>query len=119
MTEKSFETISSPEITTDKQTYKIGETIIITVKNNGGIVLKFPDTSLRLYLKNLTTGKEFGSAGGDAITDLPPGKSMVLFSNKLIKEKPGPGKYVAGVNYYSFDTSPPLLSAETNFEISS
>src|SRR3712207_6434186 len=119
MTAKPVEKVSPPEITTDKQTYNIGETIVITVKNNGDKVLKFPDTSLGLYLKNLNTGKEFGSGGGDAITDLPLGKSMVLFSNKLIQEKPGPGKYVDGVKYYSFDTSPPLLSAETNFEISS
>ena len=74
MSEKSFEKVSPPEITTDKQTYNIGETIIITVKNNGSKVLRFPDTSLGLYLKNLNTGKEFGSIGGDAITDLPPGK---------------------------------------------
>jgi hypothetical protein len=62
-------------ITSDKQIYKSGDIVTITVINNGDQALDFPDTSLGLGIQNLDTGEEYPIFSGQAITTLQPGKS--------------------------------------------
>ncbi|MGA9151841.1 MAG: hypothetical protein WBZ36_14785 [Candidatus Nitrosopolaris sp.] len=44
------------QISSNKQTYKPGETIVITVKNNGKYTLEFPDSVLGLTIRDTRKG---------------------------------------------------------------
>jgi hypothetical protein len=68
-------------ITSDKQIYKSGDIVTITVINNGDHALDFPDTSLGLGIQNLDTGDEYPIFSGQAITTIQPGKSETFRYN--------------------------------------
>jgi hypothetical protein len=74
----SNETSSSLEITTDKKTYKPGEIITITVRNNGKQPLAFPDAALGLKIENLDTGERFGLMSAQVLTTVEPGQSQKI-----------------------------------------
>lgn len=74
----SNETSSGLEITTDKKTYKPGEIITITVRNNGKQPLAFPDAALGLKIENLDTGERFGLMAAQVLTTVEPGQSQKI-----------------------------------------
>jgi hypothetical protein len=51
---------STLQITTDRQRYVEGETVIVTIKNNLKIPLEFPDSILGLNIENVKTGQKAG-----------------------------------------------------------
>jgi hypothetical protein len=75
-------------ITSDKQIYKSGDIVTITVINNSDQALDFPDTSLGLGIQNLDTGEGYPVFSGQAITTLQPGKSETFRYNyeELVSE---------------------------------
>jgi hypothetical protein len=50
----------SLQIATNKQAYKLGETVVITIQNNGKYPLEFPDSLLGLKMQNTKTGQKAG-----------------------------------------------------------
>lgn len=66
------------QITTDKKTYKLGETVTIAIKNNGKITLEFADSLLGLIVKNVKTGQQAGILGVQVISELKPNESKVF-----------------------------------------
>jgi len=66
------------QITTDKKTYKLGETVTIAVKNKGKITLEFADSLLGLIVKNVKTGQQAGILGVQVISELKPNESKVF-----------------------------------------
>jgi uncharacterized cupredoxin-like copper-binding protein len=69
---------STLQITTDKQTYKLGETVTIAIKNNGKNTLEFADSLLGLIVKNVKTGQQAGILGAQVISELKPNESKVF-----------------------------------------
>jgi uncharacterized cupredoxin-like copper-binding protein len=63
------------QITTDKQSYKLGETVTIAIKNNGKITLDFANSVLGLIVKNVKTGQQAGILGAQVISELKPNES--------------------------------------------
>jgi uncharacterized cupredoxin-like copper-binding protein len=66
------------QMTTDKKTYKLGETVTIAIKNNGKITLEFADSLLGLIVKNVKTGQQAGILGVQVISELKPNESKVF-----------------------------------------
>lgn len=63
------------QITTNKHTYRLGEKVIITIKNNLRIPLKFSDSLLGLTIKNVQSGQVGGLVGAQVISELKPNES--------------------------------------------
>ncbi|HYO07127.1 MAG TPA: hypothetical protein VER14_09095 [Phototrophicaceae bacterium] len=103
---------SSVQISTNKKTYDIGETVKITVKNNGDKTLSFADSTLGLKIKNIGNGETYTLIGAQAVTELTPGQSRsVAWQQENSEGKPVPsGRYVASLSVDS-------LSAKTEFRI--
>jgi hypothetical protein len=68
----------SMKIITNKQIYNLGETILITVINNGNNSLTFPDAALGLKIKNLGTSKIHELVAAQVLTELGPGESKTM-----------------------------------------
>lgn len=66
------------EIWTNKNTFAPGETIIITVKNNGAQPLTFPDAALGLMIVNAETKESFSFIAAQVLTLLQPGESKSI-----------------------------------------
>lgn len=66
------------QITTDKRTYKLGETVTIAIKNDGKITLEFPNSILGLIVKNVKTGQQAGILGAQVISELKPNESKLF-----------------------------------------
>jgi hypothetical protein len=66
------------EIWTDKNTFEPGETIIVTVKNNGTQPLTFPDAALGLMIINVETKDSFSFIAAQVLTLLQPGESKSI-----------------------------------------
>src|SRR5215469_2620914 len=60
------------QITSNKQTYKQGEMIVITVKNNGKNTVVFPDSVLGLIIRDTKTQGKAGLLGLQVISQLQP-----------------------------------------------
>jgi hypothetical protein len=103
------------EVITDKQTYMRGETVTVTVKNNGDKALAFPDTALGLKITCAIDGRQiYQWPGQETITYLQPGESK-QFTWKIqgnLQSAP----YAASLRSLSLEQSPDL-SAEAIFEI--
>jgi hypothetical protein len=69
---------NSLELWTNKDTFEPGETIIITVKNNGAQPLTFPDTALGLTIVNVETKERFSFIAAQVLTLLQPGQSKSI-----------------------------------------
>ena len=63
------------QITTNKHTYRLGEKVIITIKNNLRIPLKFSDSLLGLTIKNVQSGQVGGLVGTEVRSELKPNES--------------------------------------------
>jgi hypothetical protein len=66
------------ELRTNKDTFEPGETIIITVKNNGRQPLTFPDAALGLMIANVETNETFSFIAAQVLTLLQPGQSKSI-----------------------------------------
>lgn len=117
-------TVGILTITTDKTTYRQGERIIFTIRNNGFSQLEFPDPGLGLRIMNLDTG-EFVSTGRfypQIIHSIPPLQSEITtwdqkepLSDKLEYRLVKPGNYVASVR--TAGGFEPTANAEVRFSI--
>src|ERR671930_37382 len=69
-------------ITTNKAIYKIGEPVIIIVKNIGGEMLTFPNSALGLEIQNTNSGQTYNVTAAQVITELEPGASKTITWNQ-------------------------------------
>ena len=106
-------------ITTNEARYRIGEPVIITVKNIGDETLTFSDSALGLTFQNTNTGQMYGVATAKVMTELIPGVSKTLTWNQ--QDGSGnnvpAGDYTATVQTLSSSSSSQSVSAQVNFEI--
>ncbi|MDQ4017709.1 MAG: hypothetical protein M3129_04130 [Thermoproteota archaeon] len=63
------------EITTDEETYESGDTVTITVTNDGDETLEFSNSVLDLEIQNLDTDEVYPLISAQVITTLEPGES--------------------------------------------
>jgi hypothetical protein len=108
-------------ITTNKAIYKIGEPMIIIVKNIGGEMLTFPNSALGLEIQNTNSGQTYNVAAAQVITELEPGASKTITWNQ--EDGNGnnvpTGDYTATVRQImpSSSSSAQRVSAQVSFEI--
>jgi len=109
------------QITSNKQTYKQGETIVITVKNNGKNTLVFPDTDLGLIIRDTKTQEKAGLLGLQVISQLKPNESKAFqWDQKDIDGKQvQPGTYAAKTSVGTNSSKGPSVAASTKFAINS
>ena len=69
---------STLQLSTNKKTYKLGETVTITLKNNGKSTLEFSDSSLGLIIQNSKTQQKAGMPGSQMMSELKPGESKAV-----------------------------------------
>lgn len=79
-------------ITTDKQTYNIADSVNITITNTGESTIVFPDSSLGLEFVNTDTGESFGFPALQVLTTLGSNESNTSLLNLTDTEMPK-GKY--------------------------
>jgi len=106
------------EIWTNKNTYEPGETIIITVKNNGAQPLTFPDAAFGLMIINVETKESFSFIAAQVLTLLQLGQSKSIEWNQRgldgiqVKE----GEYRVSVKTIP-DQKIPAISVYSQFQI--
>lgn len=69
---------STLHLSTNKKTYNPGETVLITVKNNGKNTLEFSDSTLGLTIQNNKTNQKTGMVGSQVMSELKPGESKTI-----------------------------------------
>jgi hypothetical protein len=108
------------QISSNKQTYKPGETIVITVKNNGKNTLEFPDSVLGLTIRATKTQEKAGLLGLQVISQLKPNESKIFqWDQKDVDGKQvQPGTYAARTSVSS-NSKVPSVAANTTFAINS
>jgi hypothetical protein len=94
-------------ITSYKERYKLGETVIFIVKNAGNQSLTFPDTALGLKIKNIDTAESYRLVSAQIMTELKPRESKTI---KWDQEDSKAGNYTANI-------TSGLFSANTCFKI--
>jgi uncharacterized cupredoxin-like copper-binding protein len=109
------------QISSNKQTYKPGETIVITVKNNGKYMLEFPDSVLGLTIRDTKTQEKAGLLGLQVISQLKPNESKTFqWDQKDIDGKQvQPGTYTARTSVSSNSSKVSSVAASTTFAINS
>jgi hypothetical protein len=100
------------EVKPNKSSFKLGERVIITVKNNGVEPLTFPDASMGLLIANVATKENFGSFAAQVLTTLQPGqsKSIDWDQRRFDGTQADEGKYKVSVTTIPEQYSPPLTS---------
>ena len=112
---------SNLEITTDKQRYVPGETVIVTIKNNWKVPLEFPDSLLGLNIENVKTGQKAGLLAAQVISELKPKESKTFQWDQkdTNTNQAEPGIYKAEISSMTknlHNTQP--ITANTTFNIS-
>jgi uncharacterized cupredoxin-like copper-binding protein len=69
---------STLQLSTSKKTYKPGETVAITLKNNGKNTLEFSDSTLGLTIQNTKTHQKAGLVGSQVMSEIKPGESKTV-----------------------------------------
>ena len=109
------------QISSSKQTYKPGETVVITIKNNGKYSLEFHDSVLGLTIQDTKTQQKAGLLGLQVISELKPKESKTFqWDQKDIEGKQvQPGTYNAQTSYQASSNSSkvPPVAASTTFAI--
>jgi uncharacterized cupredoxin-like copper-binding protein len=109
------------QITSNKQTYKPGESVVITIKNNGKYPLEFPDSLLGLTIQNTKTQQKAGLLGSQVMSELKPNQSKTIqWDQKDIDGKQvQPGTYNAQTSLTASgnSSSVPPIAASTSFAI--
>lgn len=100
------------EVKPNKSSYKLGESVIITVKNNGVEPLTFPDASMGLLIANVETRENFSSIAAQVLTTLQPGqsKSIDWDQRRFDGTQADEGEYKVSVTTIPEQYSPPLIS---------
>ena len=101
-------------IKTDKKIYPLGQTVKITVTNDGTKTATFSNAALGLKIKNLETGKIFSFGAADVITYLTPGESKTFDWNQ---QDVGGKQSQSGT--YSVSVGSGASTAKTTFKIGS
>ncbi len=100
------------EITTNEETFKIGEPVTINVTNGGDKALEFPNSILGLEIENHDTGEAYPLFSAQVITTLEPGESRIFeFTYEELVSEIGTGTIDASV-------SGDECSASTTFTLS-
>jgi hypothetical protein len=87
------------EITTDEETYMVGEPVTINVTNSGDGALEFPNSVLGLEIENRDTGEAYPLFSAQVITTLEPGESRTFeFTYEELVSETGTGIIEASVN---------------------
>jgi hypothetical protein len=87
------------EITTNEETFEIGEPVTINVTNGGDEALEFPNSVLGLGIKNHDTGEAYPLFSAQVITTLEPGESRTFeFTYEELVSEIGTGTIDATVN---------------------
>jgi uncharacterized cupredoxin-like copper-binding protein len=109
------------QITSSKQAYKPGETVVITIKNNGEYPLEFPDSLLGLKIQNTKTQQKAGLIGSQVMSELKPNQSKTIqWDQKDIDGKQvQPGTYNAQtlLRASGNSSSVPPIASSTSFAI--
>ncbi len=112
---------STLQITTDKQRYLPGETVIVTVKNKLNVPLEFPDSLLGLNIENIKTGQKAGLLAAQIISELKPNESKTFqwdqTDTNANQAEPGIYKAESSSSTKSLHNSQPI-TAITAFSIS-
>lgn len=69
---------STLQLSTNKKTYKLGESVIVTLKNNGKSTLEFSDSTLGLIIQNTKTHQKAGLVGSQVMCELKPRESKTI-----------------------------------------
>ena len=109
------------QITSSKPTYKPGEAVGITIKNNGKYPLEFPDSLLGLTIQNTKTQQKAGLLGSQVMSELKPNQSKTIqWDQKDIDGKQvQPGTYNAQTSLGASSNSSSVrpVAASTSFAI--
>jgi flagellar hook assembly protein FlgD len=107
-------------ITTNEARYRIGEPVIITVKNIGDVTLTFPNSAEGLKIQNMNTGQIYNVAAAQVMTELGPGASRMITWN----QEDGNGNNVPTGDYtatvqtiLSSSSAQSTSSSQVSFEI--
>jgi hypothetical protein len=108
---------STLQITTDKLTYVLGETVNVTIKSNMRLPLEFPDSLLGLNIENVKTGQKAGLLAAQVISELKPmeSKTFQWDQKDTNANQVGPGIYKAQTSSVRNNTQ--LYTANTTFTI--
>jgi len=108
-------------LSTNKKSYKPGETVIITLKNNGKSTLEFSDSTLGLMIQNTTTHQKAGMLGSQVMSELKPGESKTVqwdqkdVDGKQVQAGTYNAKTTSATDENSNNTSP--IAVSTTFTI--
>ena len=91
------------QLSTNKKTYKLGETVIITLRNTGKSTLEFSDSALDLVIQNTKTHQKAGIFGSQIMSELKPGESKSIQWDQKDTE----GDQVKAGTYYAKASSAP------------
>jgi hypothetical protein len=112
---------STLQITTDKQRYLPGETVIVTIKNKLKVPIEFPDSLLGLNIENVKTGQKAGLLAAQVVSDLKPNGSKTFQwdqkDTNANQAEPGVYKAQSSSMVKNLSTSQPI-TAITAFSIS-
>jgi hypothetical protein len=112
---------STLQITTDKQRYLPGETVIVTIKNKLKVPIEFPDSLLGLNIENVKTGQKAGLLAAQIISELKPNESKTFQwdqkDTNANQAEPGVYKAESSSMAKNLRTSQPI-TAITAFSIS-
>jgi hypothetical protein len=87
------------EITTNEETFELGESVTITVTNDDDEALEFPNSVLGLEIENRDTGEAYPLFSAQAITTLEPGESRTFeFTYEELVSEIGAGTIEASVS---------------------
>lgn len=101
------------QIATNKNTYKLGETVDITIKNSGRQPLEFSDSILGLTIQNTKTDQKAGLFGSQVMCELKPDESKTVQWNQKDEE----GNQVQAGTYDARTSSAAPITANTIFDI--
>jgi hypothetical protein len=103
------------EITTDEETYESGDTVTITVTNDGDEALEFPNRALGLEIENLDTDEVYPIQSAQVITTLEPGESRTFeFTYEELVSEIGTGTIEASVSGEGCSASTTFTLAESS-----
>jgi hypothetical protein len=87
------------EVTTNKQTFTIGEPVTINITNDGDQAIDFPNSVLGLNLKNRVTDEAYPLFSAQVITTLQTGESRTLeFTYEELVSEIGTGSIDASIS---------------------
>jgi hypothetical protein len=109
------------QLSTNKKTYRPGETVVITMKNNGKSTLEFSDSTLGLTIQNTKTHQKAGLIRSQVMSELKPGESKTVqwdqrnIDGKQVQAGTYNAKTSSAIDENSNNTSP--IAVSTTFTI--